>query len=287
MDFFTKVYETKSINLAAEKLFITPQGLSTVISKLEKEFNCTLFNRDRAGSVPTECGDILYRYAHNIKKEYNAAMAEIERASRLDRGTIRFGYSFGAMAGVSIDYPVKFQELYPGYNLEYMELPDMIIEEYVDSGELDVGLAAYVDTERFDTNLIYESRILFVPRESSRYYDRERVSASEIADEPITMRNNNFATTRIMTREFENCGKVPEVILNTGGILRSIKMCRENRANTVIIDSVAEQFGHGEIKTIPFKEDIIWPLYLITGKYETLPDSVRLFINFMLGSVER
>jgi hypothetical protein len=94
------------------------------------------------------------------------------------------------------------------------------------------------------------------------------------------MRNDYFATTRIMKDAFQKCGKTPELLLNTGGILRSIKMCRENRANTVIIDSVADQFGEGGLRTIPFKEELRWPLYMITKKHANRSKAVDTFIEY-------
>ena len=287
LDFFIKVYETKSINLAAEKLYISPQGLSTVIRKLEKELGCTLFNRDRGGSVPTESGDIWYKYALSIKRDYENALSELGRINRLDRGNIKFGFSFGAMSGLSMDFPLRFEQMHPDFKLEYMELPDAAIERFVESGELDLGFAAYVDRDRFDATFVWESKILFVPRRKSRFYERESVSVSEIADEPITMRNSDFATTRILSEEFEKAGKKPEVILNTGGIMRSVKLCRDNMANTVIIDSVAEQFGKDEIRTIPFKEDLGWPLYMILKKGETPAAAVSMFAEYMIDKMKR
>ena len=54
---FRLVYEERSINQAAKQLFITPQGLSRIIHKLEEELQIVLFERTKGGMVPTECGD--------------------------------------------------------------------------------------------------------------------------------------------------------------------------------------------------------------------------------------
>lgn len=50
LDCFIKVYECRSISIASESLFISAQGLSNIITRLEQELGCSLFNRDRAGS---------------------------------------------------------------------------------------------------------------------------------------------------------------------------------------------------------------------------------------------
>ena len=281
LDFFIKVYERRSISVASENLFISAQGLSNVISRLEQELGCSLFNRDRAGSVPTACGEAFYKYAVNTKLEYDRMITEIEHLSRAEKGVIRIGYSFGVMSGLTMNITQEFQKKYSEYELDFAEMPDKIVEELVLSGDLDVGFAAYVDKERLEYELLSESEILFVPKKDSRFHDMESVSVSEIADEPLTLRNRNFATTRIMMNEFEKCGAEPEIIMNTGGILRSLKLRKDGMANTVIIDNVAAQLESDELRTIPFTEELIWPLYIITQKGRARSKAVDRFISFI------
>jgi DNA-binding transcriptional LysR family regulator len=281
LDFFIKVYECRSISIASEKLFISAQGLSNVISRLEQELGCSLFNRDRAGSVPTVCGEAFYKYAVNTKSEYERMITEIEHLSRAEKGVIRIGYSFGVMSGLTMNITQEFQNKYPEYELDFAEMPDKIVEELVLSGELDIGFAAYVDKDKFEYDLINESEILFAPIKDSRFYERESVSVREIADEPLTLRNRNFATTRIMMHEFEKYGADPEILLNTGGILRSLKLRKDGMANTVIIDSVAAQIESDEMRTIPFTEELKWPLYIITKKGRGRSKAVDRFISFI------
>ena len=281
LDFFIKVYECRSISIASEKLFISAQGLSNVISRLEQELGCSLFNRDRAGSVPTVCGEAFYKYAVKTKSEYERMITEIEHLSRAEKGVIRIGYSFGVMSGLTMNITQEFQNKYPEYELDFAEMPDKIVEELVLSEELDIGFAAYVDKDKFEYDLINESEILFVPIKDSRFYERESVSIREIADEPLTLRNRNFATTRIMMQEFEKYGADPEIMLNTGGILRSLKLRKDGMANTVIIDSVAAQIESDEMRTIPFTEELKWPLYIITKKGRGRSKAVDRFISFI------
>jgi hypothetical protein len=173
------------------------------------------------------------------------------------------------------------KNIYPEYELDFAEMPDKIVEELVLSEELDIGFAAYVDKDKFEYDLINESEILFVPIKDSRFYERESVSVREIADEPLTLRNRNFATTRIMMQEFEKYGADPEIMLNTGGILRSLKLRKDGMANTVIIDSVAAQIESDELRTIPFTEELKWPLYIITKKGRGRSKAVDRFISFI------
>ena len=286
LDYFIKVYEYRSISIASEKLFITAQGLSNAIGRLERELGCSLFNKDRAGSLPTGCGEAFYRYAVGAKSDYDKMTKEINHLARAEKGIIRIGYSFGVMSGLTMDHIQKFQKKYPEYELDFAEMPDKVIEQLVASGEVDLGFCAYIDVGNFEYRLISESEILFAPCGSSRFYEREAVSIREIADEPLTLRNENFATTRIMRREFDKAGVEPEIILNTGGILRSLKLRKDGKANTVIIDSVAAQLESDELRTIPFEEDVKWPMYMILKKGENRSKAIETFVAFMMNQQE-
>ena len=281
LDFFIKVYECRSISVAADKLFISAQGLSNIISRLEQELDCTLFNRDRAGSLPTACGDVFYKYAVSARTEYDRMTADVGRLARSERGVIRIAYSFGVMSGLTMDVTQRFQKRFPEYELDYAEMPDKVVEELVLSGEVDIGFAAYIYKDKFEYDPVSVSHILFVPRTNSRFYNCGTVSVQEISEEPLTLRNRNFAITRIMDLEFKKCGVEPEIILNTGGILRSIKLCRDNIANTVIIDSVADQLESDGLRTIPFREDIEWPMYMITKKSAVRGKAIDSFVSFI------
>lgn len=53
---FVAVYETKSITRAAKDQFLSPQGCSKIIQKIEGELGTSLFARNHFGVAPTPQG---------------------------------------------------------------------------------------------------------------------------------------------------------------------------------------------------------------------------------------
>ena len=266
LEFFMKVYECRSINLAADQLFITPQGLSSIIGRMEKELDCSLFTKDRGGSVPTEYGIHFYDCARIMLQEFYGAKSDIDRMKRRDQGIIRIGYAYGALYNFGGDFALGFERDHPDYRIEYNELTDAMVEDMVASGDLDVGFCAEPDHARFNTEYLASYEILYVVHPGSRFYDSNKVSVSEITEEPLSLREANFATTRIIKREFEKCGRSPQIILSTGGIMRSLKFAAEGSANTIIINTVAAQVYKDTLRFISFDEKLEWPLYMITSR---------------------
>ena len=63
--YFTEVIETKSMNRAAQNLYLSQSTLSTAISSLENELGVKLLKRSNQGVIATEIGEKLY---HDIQQ---------------------------------------------------------------------------------------------------------------------------------------------------------------------------------------------------------------------------
>ena len=283
LEFFIKVYECRSINLAAEQLFITPQGLSSIIGRMEKELGCSLFNKDRGGSLPTDYGTLFYDCARLMLQEFYMTKSDIDSMIRRDQGHIKVGYAYGALYNFGGDFGFGFERKYSDYKVSYNELPDSLVEEMVASGKIDIGFAAAPDLSRFNAVHLADYELLYVVHPGSKFYDRTSVPVAEIADEPISLRGEDFASTRIMQREFRRCGRAPEIVLRTGGILRSLKFSEEGSANTIIIDTVADQITRDSLRFIPFEEKIEWPLYMITSRRAQPSRAVEAYTEYALS----
>ena len=66
--YFCEVVESQGISVAAQKMYISQQGLSKALNVIESELGTTLLNRNRnSGSVSlTAEGQIFYDYASRI-----------------------------------------------------------------------------------------------------------------------------------------------------------------------------------------------------------------------------
>lgn len=68
---FQEVAESGSINKTAQNNFISQQGLSDAIRRMEKEMQVELFNRSKRGVTLTSEGEYIYKRVKNIVSEYN------------------------------------------------------------------------------------------------------------------------------------------------------------------------------------------------------------------------
>lgn len=69
MKYAVEIAETKSINKAAERLYVGQSALSRAIKELESGLGVVLFERSAKGMFPTPDGELFLRYAKTILKQ--------------------------------------------------------------------------------------------------------------------------------------------------------------------------------------------------------------------------
>ena len=63
--------------------------------------------------------------------------------------------------------------------------------------------------------------------------------------------------------------------------MKSMVFCTEQKANTIILERVDREFSYDNLHVIPFKEDLKWPLYMITRKGRTRSKGVQDYIDYI------
>jgi molybdenum-dependent DNA-binding transcriptional regulator ModE len=79
---FAMIISEGSISKAAQKLFISQQGLNQSIAALEKELNCTLLERTQQGVSPTRSGKAFLKHAQKILSEYDRMLETMGSTER-------------------------------------------------------------------------------------------------------------------------------------------------------------------------------------------------------------
>ena len=78
LEYFLAVAESGSLNATAQKFFISQQGLSDSLKRLEKELDVVLINRSKTGVSLTEVGEELLPYARMILEKNNDFMNKVK-----------------------------------------------------------------------------------------------------------------------------------------------------------------------------------------------------------------
>lgn len=104
LNYFITIAETKSINKAAEKLYVSQPSLTNAIKELEKELGITLFFRSGKGAALTNDGTEFMPYAKQIYSQYESVMEKYGRGGTHKKkfGVSSQHYSFAVKAFVDM-----------------------------------------------------------------------------------------------------------------------------------------------------------------------------------------
>ena len=92
---FCRIVDRRSFSLAADEMHITQPAASQQIRSLERELKTTLLDRSRRTVVPTDSGQVLYRYGREILDLHERAGTEIRDLGELVAGRVDVGSSTG------------------------------------------------------------------------------------------------------------------------------------------------------------------------------------------------
>lgn len=189
LEYFLAVVREGNISGAAKALHLTQPTLSRQLSSLETELGCTLFSRSNKGTVLTEQGITLARYAESIVDLAEKAGEEIKMPERsvagpvhIAAGETRIMRTFArAMNAVRSRYPDVTFELYSGTSAELLD--------NLAKGFYDVLLECEVRPHKYFDMLELPDRDVWglVVRRDSRLAGLPAVGAHDLVGEPIIM----------------------------------------------------------------------------------------------------
>lgn len=145
MDYFLMVEKERNFTRAAEKLHITQQTLGAHIANVEKELGCKLFIRH----VPLEltyAGEVFRSYAEIFQRTYRSMEREFKDITENQTGMLRIGISMIRSRSLMPAIIQKFQEEYPGFEINLMEGTNEMHQQHLYKEEIDLAVANFPQT---------------------------------------------------------------------------------------------------------------------------------------------
>lgn len=140
---FHLVAEHQSFARAAEKLFLTPSGLSVLIRELERQLGFRLFDRTTRRVTLTGYGSDLLAVSQPTLKTLDTAMSRIEQAAKGRTRWISVGTTPWMAANVLPPAIKAFRQHRPDLRIRLFDGNLGTIARRVVAGKLDLGLGIF------------------------------------------------------------------------------------------------------------------------------------------------
>jgi len=137
---FAKVYELRSFSRAGEELMLSQPTISAHISALEDELDTQLFDRLGRTVLPTQAGDVLYRYCTTIFTQLDHAKADILALSKRVAGELVIGGSTIPAQYIIPRLVARYAAAYPEVRIDLTGGDSSEISQKVAEGTVHVGI---------------------------------------------------------------------------------------------------------------------------------------------------
>ncbi|SHI07765.1 DNA-binding transcriptional regulator, LysR family [Sporobacter termitidis DSM 10068] len=283
LKYFAEIYKYRNFSRAAEACFISSQGISMAILRLEEELSCKLFVRTAKGLTPTAQGEYLYPRAQQILTLLEECETYFKKGAGKE-GFLTVMLSIGTIeefAGVPI---AQFREKHPNVHLDVQETFDVVCDTSVENGIVEMALTVGpVDVKKFDFELLFTSRHALIVHKDHPLANRESISIADLQDVPMAVMRDSTKTYQIYRDACRRAGFEPSVSIFADNILLVYYLAEMNQSAGISTLALANRLSRPNLRAIPFDDPAFdWSIYLIKQKNAKLSPEAKTFEGLLL-----
>lgn len=274
---------TKNYSRAAKDLFITPQGLSSAIKRLESSLGVTLFEAKNGQIDTTEYGRMFYHRACQLVDDYDTLIRDIDELRRKKSGAIRLAVSIGLFNV----FPRKDLEAFglsskTGARIESTKtmLDDSCEKSLLEKSSDFALINNPVDHSVFSSIPLHTDFMFLWGRADSPLMHGDWVSKTDLSGQTIScLSSREFKTSRMI----ESVLSAPPcqcTILRTDEVVETLEVSMRENAYALVPRTHAHAFENMGYKGIPVK-DLTWGFSVAYRTDRILTPQDEEFLEFI------
>jgi len=282
---FLSVFKNRSFSKASVELHLAQPTISEHIKTLERELNCTLFERLGKKNIPTREAAVLFNHALDIVEKTNNISVALGQLKKEVAGELIVGASTIPGTYLLPELMSDFKRKYPNVSFEVRAGDSQEIVQQVVSHHIILGIVgSKIANAQINYTPFLEDELIIVAAPS--FIRNRRISLKDLCRYPMVLREEGSGTRREAEKLLEGQG-VPCTSVKVAGIFGStdaVKQAAKVGLGLTIVSrfSVMEELKHKLLKEVklaalPMKR----MFYIITHKKRDLPLLYTLFLDHL------
>ena len=284
MEYILTVANEKSITKAAEKLFISPSGMSQSITQLENELGIKIFNRSKQGVTPTFEGKIVISKAITLRDTIKDLKKEIEIYKNNNNVQLKI-LTAPAFSYIIQDLLVKFNSNHKELSFDIVEQNPVNIIQNFNKLNYDIAfISATIEELKKESNISFEhlrrGQICIAVGKKSPFYSIEYVTPKDLENAKIVMYEDSDYKRLLKITKMNS----KNIVLKSNRSSLLFELVKESQAILYLHDFTLKNRPmvlNGDIRIIPLKEENFFEIdfWLIYLEMKGLTPVVREFIK--------
>ena len=289
---FCRIVDRHSFSLAADELHITQPAASQQVRSLERELKTTLLDRSRRTVVPTDAGQILYRYGREILDLHERACTEILDLGELVAGKVVVGASTGPGEHVLPAMLTRFKALYPGVRVALHVDDTHEVVERVLTREFEIGaIGAPADRPDLVVEPLVHDEVVLVCNPRHPWAQRPSVTLDELAREPQIVQQQGAGIRAVVEDHLRASGQRPErmnVVMEMG-LMESAKQAAIAGGGVTFLSSwaIGPELEHGALVAVTVQGlEILRDFHTVRSKTRVMSRAAEALLAFFREQYE-
>lgn len=223
---FLAVAELGGFGRAARSLKVSQPALSARIRDLERKVGVTLFDRTTRRVDLSPAGREFLPQARKLLDDLEAAVRGLDDLARRRRGRVAIACAPLLAQVLLPDLVASFARRHPGVKVTLIDVATDRIVEKVRSGEADLGVGTFAESEAGLTRakLFGDALMLFVPRESKT--PRKAATWAEIAGAPLIALTRESGLRALVERGFASLDREARPVFEVAQVATAVALVR-------------------------------------------------------------
>jgi DNA-binding transcriptional LysR family regulator len=277
---FLGLCEEKSFSKAAEKLYISQQGLGKSIKQMEDELGVALFYRSPRGVELTEAGLVLQSSIRIYMNAYEHAIDAVQQLATSTKRNLSLGLP-SAFNDVTLpeNFLSNFIRDNHAINLTIINYSDGATEKSMLENKLHLGFFCVpYDTQQFYSVLKHRTRVKLICGKSHRFANRHSIRLAEMKDENVIALTNTLLPFGAIFEQCRQGGAKLETLLSPGDLSLRNLLCATGRYVAFGTDEQAAAAGFAAV--VIEDTDLYWEFDLVVNKFVFLTEAEEAFIAY-------
>ena len=284
LTYFLQLCEDKNFTEAAEKLYITQQGLSLTIKRLEKELGASLFFRTSKGLILTEHGKELQASSEIIVRQYWKLLDRLKVLSG-NNSTVKiasiiefFGTSSSSMQSILLNNNEKF-------SVAITESTSRENEIMLQDGSHQLGLVCEpFDKSRFNYQYLFTMHLVYIISDKHPLAGKQRISILELSDQPLVVFSKKFNQITVLSEEFKKSNLKFKIACEVAQPHFIPDIIHKNpHLIGCSTDFYVKNFSHPSLRVIASSEhEISSKVYIASRKDQPLSPNATLLMQYIV-----
>jgi DNA-binding transcriptional LysR family regulator len=281
-EYFLALSEEGVYSKAADRVCITPQGLSNTVHRLENHFGVPLVVPDNKGVSLTAYGQIVANCSRKMLQNFEDAKREISALQQSEAAEIRLAASPGLINYFPADFigkrlerdgltgTVTLTQTASDFNCELALLED----------QCDFSLVVDpIDHTHFVSLPLYRDIMFAWVNSAHPLSCKESLDIKDLHNQKVVFVSNEFRQAHIFTSLITEESK-PSEIIQVDEMIEVLQRATQNSCIAITVRPHAEKLKVENVKALPIT-NLAWGFSLVYKKTKLLSPVDEAFIDYL------